>query len=179
MMNFHDEIYAIHSNWASGRITKRTAIIEFEALLREHHMLPKDHLLDPDLSNENFLSLLNHSFALTEESLAWLEQQTDAFFAEHPVTESRCPICNQRVTGGLYKQVGVQEEDDGDQIIPREIFDLPSPRCAACAQAYLDERVFKTKSPQVPDTGEVPMSKEEASWFASLEKQMKEPNGKK
>jgi hypothetical protein len=178
-MNFHDEISAIRSNWTGGRITKRTAIIEFEALLREHRMLPKDHLLNPDLSDESFLSLLNHSFALTEGSLAWLEQQTETFFAEHPITESRCPACNRWVAGGLYKQVGIEEEDDGDQIAPREIFDLPSLRCAACAQAYLDERVFKTKSPGIPDTGEAPMSKEEASWFASLEKQMNEPNGKK
>ncbi len=175
-MTFREEIQAIRNNWTGGRITKRTAIIEFEALMREHRLLPKDHMLDPELSDENFITLLTHALALREEALVWLAQEADSIFAAHFVTEFRCPICEKWVTGGLYKQVGVQEEDDGDQIVPQEIFELPSPRCAACAQAYLDERVFKTKSPRIPNAGESPMSLTEQRFFRQYEEQLKEPN---
>lgn len=178
-MNFHEEIYAIHNNWVSQRLSKRNALIEFEAVMREHHLIPPDYILNPDLSDVEFISLLNHAFSLTEESLAWLEKEATSLFAEHYVTEFRCSVCNKWITGGLYKRIGIQEQDDGDQITPQEIFELPSPRCMTCAQAYMDEHIFKTKRSRVPDTGEAPMSLTEQRFFEQYEQQMKESNGKK
>jgi hypothetical protein len=183
MMDYHEELYAIHNNWAHGRISKQIAITEFENVMKANHLLPQDVLLDPNTTDEQFLILLNQAFGLKPEGLAWLKKQTEAI----PVPSSaiikqkfKCPICRNDYTH-LFNEINVKEQEDEGQLIQPQTYKLVPPRCEACAREWLNVHVFKTKNPEAPAvaldiTRVSPLNRDELEFFLPYERQMKEPN---
>lgn len=175
-MDFHEELYSIHQNWIHGRIPKRDAVREFEGLMRRANILPVDCVLDQNLEDATFTSLINQAFALTIESLKMLQNsgQTQALakmFDKPPHSLFKCPICRKDFPR-LFAEVAVREED---RMVPHESYKIDPARCESCARDWLDEHVLGNK-PRTTEPHVAPLSLTERSFFRPYEEQMKEPD---
>lgn len=181
-MQFHDEIRAIHNNWSLGRISKRTAVIEFEQALRALGLIPANYGLNYEMSDKDFLVVLKKAEAMTPENILTLEKlrardrgeddEIKKMFADWKPTVPVCAAC-RRPSSRLFTEIGVQLDDDENTAQERVKLDVP--RCAQCAKDYLDQYVFKTKSRPRLDPA-TSLSPQERQFFRLYEEQMKKFN---
>lgn len=188
MSDFHDEIITIRNFWASGRITKISAIVQFEAVMHHFGLLPEDEEIDPQISDVALVTLMTQAFSLTPESLKNIraeqanrkyQEQKNQVLAQQfgqldRKAQYQCPVC-QKWVDAIYYEIKLTDEDEFSTTLdePRSVQFKPS-RCEKCCQDYLDEYVFGTKRSYIPDTKMAPMSLTEQKFFRQYEEQMKD-----
>jgi hypothetical protein len=180
-MKFNEEIRAIQNNWTTNKISKRTAIIEFEQAMRELGLIPQDQWLNYEMDDKEFLDLLQKAEAVNPVEIkklqAKIREEDDAIMEEYAGWKL-CHHCHKPMAT-LFTYVNVQIAGDSST---KERIQLDVPRCGPCVKEYLDQYVFKTKSrplPTQPLTVEIPMSPSELEFFQFYEKQMREFNNDK
>jgi hypothetical protein len=187
-MTFQERIREIQSSFVMEFQDRETCIALFEDLLHEYSMLPKEEQLDRTITNENFLNLLkmakdhrgghnvppDHNDPKLkmdmEESLtdlARLIEQKNPHYRIADSVKQNCPMC-QKPVSALFNRV---------QSLNQQMVPVDPPRCQACMTKWIEERAMffsgMSANAQPVDSQASPMSGEEISWFASLEKQMK------
>jgi hypothetical protein len=171
MMQFHDEIKAIHNNWTSGRITKRTAVTEFEQVMSGLGLIPDDQQLDRDMPDVDFAFLLQKAAAVTPEDLRTMEALRAKNQADNMKTFSNgnpaiyfCSAC-RKAFPHLVTDIRINDNYPVEHWVK-----LDAPRCEACARRYLDEQLKANSG----NSDSMPMSTTELRFFRSYERQMKE-----
>lgn len=182
-MDYYEELKAIQSNWAAGRITKRTAIIEFEQVLRGVGFIATNYALNPETSDNDFGDLLRRAINLPQASLdeytRMRSTERDAvltkMFKDWKPSMYFCGVCH-RPSPKLFNEVTM--ERDGNEAA---LVDLPAkvhleiPLCADCCRVHVEtvvEQHRAAKRAHHPDA--LPMNDKDRSFFAFYERQMLE-----
>lgn len=188
-MDFHEELKTIRYFWAKGHITKVSAIVQFEALMRHYGLLPEDEEIDPNVSDAGLVVLMEQAGELSNESIANIRREQAAnkyneqknqvlaqqFGAIPRDAQYQCPVCKKWVNA-VYTEIKLNDDEDefGSTLQKAEVIKFTPSRCEECAREYLDEFVFGTKRSYIPDTVTAPMSLTERKFFRQYEEQMKD-----
>jgi hypothetical protein len=176
-MRFHEEISAITSNWSADRISKRTAIIEFEQVMRGMGMLRETEHLNYEMPDAEFMSLLKRAASMPLESVRLVDEtrlrnknDKEAVLKLHPdwtpaaSCAGFCAVCGKSFPSLV---MGIGTLVDGVQ---RQL-KLDAPRCERCAQAFLNEYLLRAGAFR-PDDKTAPMSLADLQFFQPYEVQM-------
>jgi hypothetical protein len=68
-MTFREYAQEIRGAWIERKTSKLTAIMQFNILLHEHGLMPRDEELGDDIEDRLLMSLLNQACSLRDERL--------------------------------------------------------------------------------------------------------------
>jgi hypothetical protein len=144
--------------FAAGRKGKEACMSLFEALLRQHGMLPPGGRLDRSMPGADFMSLL----------MAARDRKDEPPYRLADSIARRCPVCGRKASGlfGRLREPGGRETP------------VDPPRCRECMLGWVERRGASARQPEpalpfTPDTtAGIPMSPDELDFFQQYEKEM-------
>jgi hypothetical protein len=196
-MNYHKRVREIMSGFVMGHLDRETCITQFEDLMHEYGLLPKDEQIDRTISNENFLGLLKmakdqkdprsnrdpeaskdmrHAPAMDaiHNLLTPDVPGADQHYRIAQSVQQRCPVC-QKPCEGVYNRM---------QTLDHQVVPVDPPRCKTCMLKWIED-TFGTgphsnvaKAPELsftPDiTAATPLRPDEMDFFQQYEQEMED-----
>lgn len=194
-MTYQQRVRDIMSSFVMGHLDRETCITQFEDLMHEYGLLPKDDQIDRTITNENFLGLLRMAKehkdprSNSDPEISKDMRHAPAMDAIHNLmggmpgttenyriadsVQQRCPIC-QKPCQGVYNRM---------QTLDQQAIPIDPPRCKDCMMKWVEQHFgsgphskLATIEPSfgLDITAATPLRPDEQDFFKQYEQEMED-----